>query len=92
MSKNVRNLSFRKGLDDNLFENLAEARAGKSPDFQPEVIRSVADKYLIGNANVYGAATFYNFLESGKKQQKSVLLRRKRLYASRYATRTASDT
>ena len=69
MSKNVRNLSFRKGLDDNLFENLAEAKA-ESPDLQPEVIRSVADKYLIGNANVYGAATFYDFLNPEKSNKK----------------------
>lgn len=69
MSKNVRNLSFRKGLDDNLFENLAEAHA-ESPELKPEVLRSVADKYLIGNANVYGAATFYDFLNPDKSNKK----------------------
>lgn len=69
MSKNVRNLSFRKGLDDNLFENLAEAHA-ESPELKPEVLRSVADKYLIGNANVYGAATFYDFLNPEKSNKK----------------------
>ncbi len=69
MSKNVRNLSFRKGLDDNLFENLADAHA-ESPELQPEVIHSVAEKYLIGNANVYGAATFYDFLNPEKSNKK----------------------
>lgn len=69
MSKNVRNLSFRKGLDDNLFENLAEAHA-EAQGLDQEVLHSVAEKYLIGNANVYGAATFYDFLNPEKSNKK----------------------
>lgn len=69
MSKNVRNLSFRKGLDDNLFENLAEAHA-EGQGLDQEVLHTVAEKYLIGNANVYGAATFYDFLNPEKSNKK----------------------
>lgn len=69
MSKNVRNLSFRKGLEDNLFENLAEAH-DESKGLDQEALRSVADKYLIGNANVYGSATFYDFLNPEKSNKK----------------------
>lgn len=69
MSKNVRNLSFRKGLDDNLFEHLAEAHR-QDRGLNPETLHSVADKYLIGDANVYGAATFYDFLNPEKSNKK----------------------
>ncbi len=69
MSKNVRNLSYRKGLKDNLFENLAEAQT-EGAGLDQQTMHSLADKYLIGDANVYGAATFYDFIhpeKSGKK-------------------------
>ncbi len=65
MSKNIRNLSARKGLDDNLFEQLP---ADGGPDDQR--YREVAGKFLIGNASTYGTASFYDFLNpenSGKK-------------------------
>lgn len=65
MSKNIRNLSARKGLDDNLFEQLASDDSQEGGKF-----RNLADKYLIGTASTYGAATFYDFLnpeKSGKK-------------------------
>ncbi len=69
MSKNVRNLSFRKGLDDNLFEHLAEAYSGDK-GLDQDTLHTIADKYLIGNANVYGAATFYDFLNPEKSKKK----------------------
>lgn len=69
MSKNVRSLSARKGMEDNLFEQLATAR-DEAGGLDQQTLHTLADKYLIGNANVYGAATFYDFLnpaQSGKK-------------------------
>ncbi len=69
MSKNVRNLSFRKGLDDNLFEHLAEAHS-EDKGLDQDALHSIADKYLIGDANVYGAATFYDFLNPEKSNKK----------------------
>jgi NADH:ubiquinone oxidoreductase subunit F (NADH-binding)/NADH:ubiquinone oxidoreductase subunit E len=69
MSKNVRNLSFRKGLDDNLFEHLAEAHS-EDKGLDQDTLHTIADKYLIGNANVYGAATFYDFLNPEKSNKK----------------------
>lgn len=64
MSKNIRNLSARKGLDDNLFEQLP---TDGGPDDQN--YRELAGKFLIGNASTYGTASFYDFLNpenSGK--------------------------
>lgn len=65
MSKNIRNLSARKGLDDNLFEQLPDNGGAEGEGY-----RNVAAKFLIGNANTYGTASFYDFLNpanSGKK-------------------------
>lgn len=69
MSKNVRSLSARKGMADNLFERLAEARAENGAVDTP-ALQSLAEKYLIGNANVYGATTFYDFLHPEKSNKK----------------------
>ena len=69
MSKNVRSLSARKGMEENLFEQLATAR-DEAGSLDQEALHTVAEKYLIGDANVYGASTFYDFLnpaQSGKK-------------------------
>lgn len=65
MSKNVRNLSARKGLDDNLFEQLPDQGGAEGERYS-----QVASKFLVGNANTYGTASFYDFLNpanSGKK-------------------------
>lgn len=69
MSKNIGYLSGRKGLDDNLFEAL-----GRSADEHGTVpaaeMERLAEKFLIGDANVYSSVTFYDFLRpenQGKK-------------------------
>ncbi len=69
MSKNLSHLSGRKGLIDNLFDrygNLAEETG--SPDKKD--LKALAEEFLIGAANTYGAVTFYDFLKpenQGKK-------------------------
>ncbi len=69
MSKNLSELSGRKGLGHNLFEELGvAARETGTPDRQ--AIESLADEFLFGKANVYGTTTFYDFLRpenQGKK-------------------------
>ena len=69
MSKNIGYLSGRKGLDDNLFEAL-----GRSADEHGTVpaaeMKRLAEKFLMGDANVYSSVTFYDFLRpenQGKK-------------------------
>lgn len=56
MSKNISSLSGRQGLENNLFERLSER-----PD--KEALAEIAEEFLIGNANTYGAVTFYDFLK-----------------------------
>lgn len=69
MSKNIGYLSGRKGLADNLFEELGRTaeRQGTVPAGEME---RLAGAFLIGDANVYGSVTFYDFLRpenQGKK-------------------------
>ncbi len=69
MSKNLSELSGRKGLRENLFEELGVA-ASQTGAVSKEQASALADEFLMGKANVYGAATFYDFLRpenQGKK-------------------------
>ena len=69
MSKNLSELSGRKALANNLFERLGDlADATGTPD--PRDLEALAEEFLIGKANTFGAATFYDFLKpenQGKK-------------------------
>ncbi len=62
MSKNLSYLSGRKGLDENLFEALGRLADEHNGSVPPEEMRRLAEEYLIGDANVYGSATFYDFM------------------------------
>jgi NADH:ubiquinone oxidoreductase subunit F (NADH-binding)/NADH:ubiquinone oxidoreductase subunit E len=69
MSKNLSELSGRKGLEDNLFDRLGKLA---EPNGTPSVdeMDKLAEEFLIGKANTYGTATFYDFLKpenQGKK-------------------------
>src|SRR3954470_8220365 len=69
MSKNLSELSGRKGLRENLFEELGIV-ASQTGTVSKENAERLADEFLMGKANVYGAATFYDFLRpenQGKK-------------------------
>ncbi len=69
MSKNLSELSGRKGLDDNLFDRYGQlTQEMGAPD--KEQLADLAKEFLIGAANTYGATTFYDFLKpenQGKK-------------------------
>ncbi|HEY6063646.1 MAG TPA: NADH-ubiquinone oxidoreductase-F iron-sulfur binding region domain-containing protein [Chitinophagaceae bacterium] len=69
MSKNLSELSGRKGLSENLFEELGiAARPAGSPSV--EKMETLADEFIMGKANVYGAASFYDFLKPENKGKK----------------------
>ena len=69
MSKNLSYLSGRKGMDDNLFEKLG-ALSEETGTVAKEDIQQVAREYLMGDANIYGAASFYDFLKPENKNKK----------------------
>jgi len=68
MSENLSALSGRKGLEDNLFEQLVEkSKVAGAPD--NEELKALAKKYLMGEAITYGMASFYDFM---KKEHEGV--------------------
>lgn len=69
MSKNLSELSARKGLEDNLFDRMGKlARQTGTPD--KEELEQLADEFLIGSANTFGTATFYDFMKPENKGKK----------------------
>lgn len=69
MSKNLSELSGRKGLDRNLFEELG-ILAQETGTPSSKSIDDLAEEFLIGSANVYGTTTFYDFLRPENKGKK----------------------
>lgn len=69
MSKNLSELSGRKGIDDNLFERIGNsAQSTGSPSH--EELSKIADEFLVGNANTFGTSSFYDFTKSENKGKK----------------------
>ena len=69
MSDNLSELLGRKPLDVNLFSKMGElALAHGSPSI--EDLDKLAKEFLIGTANTYGTATFYDFLKPENKGKK----------------------
>jgi NADH:ubiquinone oxidoreductase subunit F (NADH-binding)/NADH:ubiquinone oxidoreductase subunit E len=69
MSFNISELSGRKGLTDNLFEKLGHA-AKETGAVSVEETERLAKEFLIGKANTYGTATFYDFTRPENKGKK----------------------
>src|ERR1035437_8482501 len=69
MSKNLSELSGRKGLRENLFEELGIA-ATETGNVSKDKSEQLAKEFLFGTANVYGTATFYDFLRPENKGKK----------------------
>ncbi|MCB0504530.1 MAG: NAD(P)H-dependent oxidoreductase subunit E [Cyclobacteriaceae bacterium] len=70
MSENLSALSGRKGLDENLFEQLVQSSKVEGTPTD-EKLRDLAWEYLMGNAITYGAASFYDFLNKENKGKKA---------------------
>ncbi|MEQ8423463.1 MAG: NAD(P)H-dependent oxidoreductase subunit E, partial [Cyclobacteriaceae bacterium] len=62
-------MASRKGLDNPLFEKLVEiSKEKRVPD--PKEMRSLAREFLVGNANVHGTVSFYDFLKAENQSKK----------------------
>lgn len=69
MSKNISELSGRKGLEDNLFDRYGKL-SQETGTIAKDKLKEVADEFLLGASNTYGTTTFYDFLKpenQGKK-------------------------
>ncbi len=69
MSKNLSELSGRKGIVDNLFEKMGQLAADNGTP-QKADLDALASEFLIGKSSTYGTTTFYDFMKpenQGKK-------------------------
>lgn len=70
MSKNLSELSGRKGIEDNLFDRMGKlAEKDGAPDNAE--LDKLADEFLIGSSSTYGTTTFYDFLKPENKGKKA---------------------
>lgn len=69
MSKNLSELSGRKGLTNNLFEKIGDA-ATEFGTPSAESLEKLADEFLIGKGNTFGTASFYDFTKEENKGKK----------------------
>jgi len=69
MSDNLSELLGKKGLKDNLFDKLGKLA---KPEGAPseEAMAKLANEFLIGKANAFGTASFYDFLKPENKGKK----------------------
>ncbi|MBK7374124.1 MAG: NAD(P)H-dependent oxidoreductase subunit E [Chitinophagaceae bacterium] len=69
MSKNLGELSGRKGLKTNLFEGLGIAAQETGTPSRARM-EELANEFLVGKANVFGTTSFYDFLKEENKGKK----------------------
>ncbi len=69
MSKNLSELSGRKGLTKNLFEEYGNlAKATGTPDV--DALEKLRNEFLVGKSTAYGAVSFYDFLKPENRGKK----------------------
>ncbi len=61
MSKNLSSLARRSGVEQTLFQQLVLNEKSKTPQDRAKL----AKEFLVGEAVVYGTASFYDFIEGG---------------------------
>ncbi len=69
MSKNLGELSGRKGLVTNLFEELARVAEPTGTPTKDD-LEKIREEFLVGKSSVYGAVSFYDFLKPENKGKK----------------------
>ena len=69
MSKNLSELSGRKGLSKNLFEEMGKA-ASSEGTLSVDQMEQLREEFLIGKSTVYGTVSFYDFLRPENKGKK----------------------
>lgn len=66
-NKNIRTLSSRKGLDDNLFENISEL--AKKTATKKEY-HKLAQRFILDDSIILGTSTFYDFIKPENNAKK----------------------
>ena len=66
-NKNIRTLSSRKELDDNLFENISEL---SHKNASKEEFQKLANRFMIDDSVVFGTSSFYDFTREENRTKK----------------------
>ncbi|WP_298264098.1 NADH-ubiquinone oxidoreductase-F iron-sulfur binding region domain-containing protein [uncultured Lutibacter sp.] len=66
-NKNIRSLSSRKGLDDNLFENIADL---SHRDASKEEFQALAKRFMVDDSVIFGTSSFYDFTKEENRNKK----------------------
>ena len=66
-NKSTRSLSARKGLEDNLFENISKLAVADATENE---FQKLSRRYLIDDSVVYGTASFYDFTREDERRKK----------------------
>jgi NADH:ubiquinone oxidoreductase subunit F (NADH-binding)/NADH:ubiquinone oxidoreductase subunit E len=66
-NKNIRTLSSRKGLDDNLFENIADL---SHKNASKEEFQKLAKRFLMDDSVIVGTSSFYDFTREENRNKK----------------------
>jgi NADH-quinone oxidoreductase subunit F len=70
MSRNLSSLSFRKGVEKNVFERMVDAAEADGAAEKPDVVRKMGEDTLFGDAVTLGAVSFYDFLKKENQGKK----------------------
>ncbi|WP_395738511.1 NADH-ubiquinone oxidoreductase-F iron-sulfur binding region domain-containing protein [Prosthecobacter sp.] len=73
MSKNLSALSFRKGVEKNVFERMVDAAEKAGTAEKNEVVHQMGQDHLFGDAITLGAVSFYDFLKKENEGKKIFL-------------------
>ena len=65
MSKNLSQLARRQGIDNTLFQKLVVTDAGDRSTSLKQQRETLSKEFLMGEAVIHGAASFYDFLDDG---------------------------
>ncbi len=68
MSKNLSQLARRQGIDNTLFQQLVITDSSDNSNNLKQQRKALAKSFLMGEAVVHGAASFYDFLDNGTSQ------------------------
>lgn len=66
-NKNIRTLSARKGLDNNLFENISKL---SRKNVEENKFHELAQEFMIDDSVIFGTSTFYDFIKPENRNKK----------------------
>ena len=73
MSKNLSALSFRKGVEKNVFERMVDAADKAGTAEKNDIVHQMGQDHLFGDAITLGAVSFYDFLKKENEGKKIFL-------------------